>query len=97
MIFIEYACGHTRRASPHTFAAFAGRDANLANVVKRLRCSKCKKTHRAHCRADETPQISRSAALVDHCRPTACHFAASRYRSIVWPAENVKLLAPGMS
>jgi hypothetical protein len=43
MIFIEYACGHTRRASPHTFAAFAGRDANLANVVKRLRCSKCKK------------------------------------------------------
>lgn len=41
VIFLECACGHTRRASPHTLAAFAGWDANLADVVRRLRCSKC--------------------------------------------------------
>jgi hypothetical protein len=41
VIFVECACGHTRRCNPHTFAAFAGWDANLADVVRRLRCSKC--------------------------------------------------------
>jgi hypothetical protein len=41
LILIECACGHTRRASPHTLAAFVGWDANLADVVRRLRCSKC--------------------------------------------------------
>jgi hypothetical protein len=40
-IFLECSCGHTRRCNPHTLAAFAGWDANLADVVRRLRCSKC--------------------------------------------------------
>ena len=34
-------CGHTRTASPSTLARFAGWDALLADVVKRMRCSKC--------------------------------------------------------
>jgi hypothetical protein len=40
-IFLECACGHSRRCTPNTLAAFAGWDANLSDVVKRLRCSKC--------------------------------------------------------
>lgn len=34
-------CGHTRAASPATLARFAGWDALLVDVVKRMRCSKC--------------------------------------------------------
>jgi hypothetical protein len=33
----------TRRAYPKTFAAIAGWDAKLENLIKRLRCSKCGK------------------------------------------------------
>lgn len=40
-LFLECPCGHTRRCSPHTLAAFAGWDAKLDAVVRRLRCSKC--------------------------------------------------------
>jgi hypothetical protein len=40
-IFIECPCGHTLRCYPATIAAFAGWDANLSDVVRRLRCSKC--------------------------------------------------------
>ncbi len=41
LIYLKCECGHIRRCSPHTLAAFAGWDATLADVVKRLRCSKC--------------------------------------------------------
>ena len=34
-------CGHLRRASPHTLANLCGWDAPIAEVAKRLRCSKC--------------------------------------------------------
>jgi hypothetical protein len=37
------ACGHSRKATPHTFANLVGWDAQLDDVVKRLRCSKCGK------------------------------------------------------
>lgn len=36
-------CAHVRRASPHTLANLCGWDAPIAQVVKRLRCSKCGK------------------------------------------------------
>ena len=42
-ILLKCACGHTRRAIPKTFANVAGWDALLADIVKRLRCSKCDK------------------------------------------------------
>lgn len=41
VIFLECACGHTRRCNPSTLAALAGWDARLADVAKRMRCSKC--------------------------------------------------------
>jgi hypothetical protein len=41
LVFIECACGHTRRCHPQTLARIAGWDALLADVVKRMRCSKC--------------------------------------------------------
>jgi hypothetical protein len=41
LIFIECACGQTRRCDPSTLAHIAGWDARLADVVKRMRCSKC--------------------------------------------------------
>jgi hypothetical protein len=41
LIYLSCPCGHIRRCNPHTLAAFAGWDATLAKVVKRLRCSKC--------------------------------------------------------
>jgi hypothetical protein len=31
-IFLECACGHSRRCTPNTLAAFAGWDANLSDV-----------------------------------------------------------------
>jgi len=42
-IFLQCECGHSRKAIPKTFANVAGWDALLADVVKRLRCSKCGK------------------------------------------------------
>jgi hypothetical protein len=41
LILVECPCGHTRRCHPRTFAAMVGWDARLADVVRRLRCSKC--------------------------------------------------------
>jgi hypothetical protein len=43
VIHINCPCGHTRTARPQTFAALAGWDALLSDVVKRLRCSQCGK------------------------------------------------------
>jgi hypothetical protein len=37
------ACGHSRTAQPKMLAHLAGWDASLADVVKRLRCSRCGK------------------------------------------------------
>jgi hypothetical protein len=41
VITITCSCGHTRNARPQTFAALAGWDALLVDVIKRLRCSRC--------------------------------------------------------
>jgi hypothetical protein len=41
VITITCTCGPTRNARPQTFAALAGWDALLVNVVKRMRCSQC--------------------------------------------------------
>jgi hypothetical protein len=41
LITIKCPCGHTRDARPQTLAGIAGRDALLADVVKRMRCSRC--------------------------------------------------------
>ena len=41
VIYLRCECGHIRRCHPHTLAAFAGWDARLDDVVKRLRCTKC--------------------------------------------------------
>jgi hypothetical protein len=43
IIAIECECGHARRTRPKTFAAFAGWDALLTEVVRRLPCSQCGK------------------------------------------------------
>jgi hypothetical protein len=43
VVTLKCECGHTRTAQPQTLAAIAGRDALLADVVKRLRCSRCGK------------------------------------------------------
>jgi hypothetical protein len=48
LIYLSCECGHLRRCRPHALAAFAGWDANLAEVMKRLRCSKC---HQRKCKA----------------------------------------------
>jgi hypothetical protein len=40
-IHLTCSCGHIRKCTPHTFAALAGWDARLKDVVRRLRCSKC--------------------------------------------------------
>jgi hypothetical protein len=53
VILLECPCGHTRRCNPSTFAAFAGWDARLDDVVKRLRCSKC---NLRRCKARALPQ-----------------------------------------
>jgi hypothetical protein len=42
VILLTCSCGHTRRCYPNTLAAFAGWDAKLSDVVKRMRCTKCK-------------------------------------------------------
>ena len=41
VLTLKCACGHTRIAQPQTLAKLAGWDAALADVVGRLRCSKC--------------------------------------------------------
>jgi hypothetical protein len=41
VLMLTCECGHTRTAQPRTLAALAGWDALLADVVKRLRCSRC--------------------------------------------------------
>lgn len=41
LIYLKCECGHIRRCYPHTLAKFAGWDAVLTDVVKRMRCSKC--------------------------------------------------------
>jgi hypothetical protein len=41
-ILLSCACGHTRRCYPNTLAAFAGWDAKLNDVVKQMRCTKCR-------------------------------------------------------
>jgi hypothetical protein len=41
VITIKCICGHARTAHPTTLARFAGWDALLADVIKRMRCSKC--------------------------------------------------------
>jgi hypothetical protein len=59
---------HTCRCSPHTLAAFAGWDARLDDVVRRLRCSKC---HEKRCTARAvpmtTPRLGRLRKLVLSC------------------------------
>lgn len=43
------ACGHERKTTPHALAKLCGGwDARLADVVKRMRCSKCQQKR---CRA----------------------------------------------
>jgi hypothetical protein len=37
------ACGHERKAEPHTLGRLCGWDARLQDVAKRMRCSKCSK------------------------------------------------------
>jgi hypothetical protein len=40
-ILLTCACGHTRRCAPRALAALTSWDSKLADVVRRLRCSKC--------------------------------------------------------
>jgi hypothetical protein len=56
VINIRCECGHGRVARPQTFAALAGWDALLADVIKRLRCSKCGKRR---CSAIVRPETKR--------------------------------------
>ena len=42
-IVLKCECGHIRQCHPHTLAAFAGWEALLDDVVKRMRCTKCGK------------------------------------------------------
>jgi hypothetical protein len=41
VLILTCKCGHVRTANPAVLARIAGWDALLADVVKRLRCSKC--------------------------------------------------------
>lgn len=60
-IYLTCSCGHIRRCNPHTFAALAGWDAKLADVVRRLRCSKC---NRKKCAA-RTVELAKPRGLRD--------------------------------
>jgi len=40
-ILLNCKCGHSRRCRPQTLAKIARWDALLADVAKRMRCSKC--------------------------------------------------------
>jgi hypothetical protein len=56
VLTIVCPCGHTRTANPETLARFAGWDATLSEVIKRMRCSKCG----AHdCRVTVRPETKR--------------------------------------
>ena len=54
-ILVTCKCGHTRRVYPRTLAAIAGWEALLADVVKRLRCTKCGKRE---CVAKPSPLVA---------------------------------------
>jgi hypothetical protein len=56
VLILKCQCGHTRIAQPKTLAALAGWDAILDDVVKRLRCSKCR---RRRCCATVRPETKR--------------------------------------
>jgi hypothetical protein len=50
------ACDHVRIAQPQTLARVTGWDALLADVVKRMRCSKCGKRQ---CSVSVQPETKR--------------------------------------
>jgi hypothetical protein len=54
-ILLTCECGHIRRCSPNTLAAFAGWDVKLDDIVLRLRCSKC---NRKRCTARTVPMTT---------------------------------------
>jgi hypothetical protein len=56
VLTLKCECGHTRTAQPQTLAGLMGWDALLADVVKRLRCSKC---GRRGCTATVRPETKR--------------------------------------
>lgn len=56
VLILSCACGHTRTANPQTLARVVGWDASLADVIKRLRCSKCGKRR---CNASVCPETKR--------------------------------------
>ena len=41
VVLLKCRCGHSRECYPKTLAGFAGWDAKLADLVRRLRCSRC--------------------------------------------------------
>ena len=41
VLTLKCECGHTRITQPRTLAGFAGWDALLVDVLRRLRCSQC--------------------------------------------------------
>lgn len=43
MLMLSCECGHVRECYPKTLAAFAGWDARLADIVRRMRCTKCRR------------------------------------------------------
>jgi hypothetical protein len=56
VLIITCKCGHSRAAQPKTLAHLAGWDAALADVAKRLRCSKC---GARKCRVSVRPETKR--------------------------------------
>jgi hypothetical protein len=57
LLTISCICGHTRTARPETLAKLAaGWDTLLADVVKRMRCSKCRARQ---CSVSVRPEIKR--------------------------------------
>ncbi len=56
VLTLKCTCGHIRTARPETLAGFAGWEAELDSVVKRLRCSKCGKRR---CTFDVRPETKR--------------------------------------
>jgi hypothetical protein len=58
VMILKCECGHRRSPRPQTLAALAGWDALLADVVRRLRCSRC---GRRGCSAKARPETSATA------------------------------------
>jgi hypothetical protein len=56
VLTLKCKCGHKRTAQPQTLAALAGWDTLLADVVNRLRCSRC---GRRLCSVTVRPEIKR--------------------------------------